>query len=816
MSEITRSQEAALKRRYRDLARGITGEEVMIRTGAPDCLGATSAKPVIILGFHHPYLKDLDEPHTIACLDGTFAHEVMHRLLTKFSILKKISKSYSGMEQRIMFTINNIMEDNYIERMAPEFLGEFLIKALVYMRQHVYNLSPRIDEGSSPYSEFEIAAIQYGDGGILKGQFKSKEAHDIFFECLPLFDDYMREPDPMKRYRLAEEVLDMTRPLWESMSGDDMDDLMKDLGKCGREDADSAGSSSSPTPITIPKSKLKEMGIDPKDLKRSKTKKSKGSPAIVIIDDEPDDDDSSGGTSGKESDSDSSESSSSKSGKAATKSSGKPSDSSPEGGASGSSESDAMDSETSDGGSDKEMDFPSDESLFGDSDDKSDSSDSKGSSDDGSDDSSDTDDSFDHGMEMPDFDDFGDDLFASAKDSDADDGDTDAEGKDADSESGDTSEGDSKDDTADDSDPDSSDISDIEDGKPSDSDPDTRSGDPEEGEDVVDTTEFELSEDDLAHIMSELDAAMDAEYNDTRADDSAADLTLDYPVSDGYDNCCKGKTCANVRVKLDENALDAYRIQYEEIVAGMSSNITMLAKNLERIFKEDTGEKSYKTSGIVSVPRLAGARKTARVFTRRRNPKGLKDVHVCLLIDESGSTRGSIEQTLRNACIGLSEVFAKLHMKTSIIGFTGDTNAPGLSGTYHAVHYHYINGDNTPKNRLKLLTSKARCENFDGYSIRYAGEYLKKQKEEFKLLIVLSDGAPACQTYYRGVNGVLDTKLAVKEASKYCKVVGILVGGSNPVKHQEMYGYNFLHIPTLSDMFNGLGAVIKKQIKDWS
>jgi nitric oxide reductase activation protein len=155
-------------------------------------------------------------------------------------------------------------------------------------------------------------------------------------------------------------------------------------------------------------------------------------------------------------------------------------------------------------------------------------------------------------------------------------------------------------------------------------------------------------------------------------------------------------------------------------------------------------------------------------------------------------------------------------MKTSVIGFTGDTSAPGLPGTYHAVHYHYLNGDNTPNNRLKLLTSRARVENFDGYSIRYAGEYLKRQKEEFKLLIVLSDGCPACRTYYSGKNGVLDTKLAVKEASKYCKVVGVLAGSSDPSKHQEMYGYNFLYIPTLSDLFNSLGAVIKKNIKDWS
>ena len=321
--------------------------------------------------------------------------------------------------------------------------------------------------------------------------------------------------------------------------------------------------------------------------------------------------------------------------------------------------------------------------------------------------------------------------------------------------------------------------------------------------------EMEVSPEDLDSAEADFESAMraiESEESETKEDHA---VNLDFPVKGGYKKGCSSATCRNIKVKVNPSDRDALALEYEKIVNPMRSMINHLANQLKRILRNDRSEKVYKTSGKISIERLSSGKLTAYMFTKRREPHNKCDADIFILCDESGSMDwGNKSRLCRAAAIALAEALRNLGISLHIVGFTADEGAD-------ADHFHYMNGNNTRDTRLALMNISARSNNYDGYSIRYATEYLKKRPSAHKLLIVISDGQPACSRYYSGDDGVRDTAMAIKDASKYFPVVGILIGNENPETHRKMYGYNFIHISNPNDLFSGLAKTIAKQIKNW-
>ena len=178
-----------------------------------------------------------------------------------------------------------------------------------------------------------------------------------------------------------------------------------------------------------------------------------------------------------------------------------------------------------------------------------------------------------------------------------------------------------------------------------------------------------------------------------------------------------------------------------------------------------------------------------------------------MAIDESASMRGDKIKVARLTAILLAEVFAKIGITVKIIGFT-DTCG-------HPEHYHYISWKNTPQDRLKLLNISAKLDNFDGYSIRYCGEILKKRPERHKMLIVVSDGYPVTHAYSTLGAGIADTRNAIREVSRFSKVFGVLIGSGTAEFHHIMYGNNLLHISKVDELPQRLAKKISTIIKGW-
>jgi len=178
-----------------------------------------------------------------------------------------------------------------------------------------------------------------------------------------------------------------------------------------------------------------------------------------------------------------------------------------------------------------------------------------------------------------------------------------------------------------------------------------------------------------------------------------------------------------------------------------------------------------------------------------------------LLVDQSGSMEGSKIRCARNTAIGLSEVFGKLNITTSVIGFTNCGKT--------VQQYHYLHWKNTLNDRIRLLHISAERDNFDGYSIRYATKLLEKRSEQHKILIVISDGLPACSYYRNFSHGVTDTSQAIREAEKVADVIGVAVHTDDTDVLHAMYRSSFLQVDDENELFQNLSRKIKEKIKGW-
>ena len=266
---------------------------------------------------------------------------------------------------------------------------------------------------------------------------------------------------------------------------------------------------------------------------------------------------------------------------------------------------------------------------------------------------------------------------------------------------------------------------------------------------------------------------------------------------------------SNVKVNLKDDRVA--KSEYNKVKRKHLNSVLNVVKQLKKLFAESVEETDYRSSGKLSIPRTMSSTKTAKLFTKTITPEDKSDMAVMVLIDESGSMSGSRIERAKEAAINITEVFGQLGIPTYIMGFTADMHG------YSSLHYHYSDWRNLPSDRLKLTSIKAKCNNFDGYAIRYASKVLNLRKETHKILFVISDGQPAAQAYGYWDNeaGYRDTKDAIFESRELGQnVLGVAIG-SDIDTLQKMYGKDFIYIDRGADLFQGMMKRFKEMVKKW-
>jgi cobaltochelatase CobT len=208
--------------------------------------------------------------------------------------------------------------------------------------------------------------------------------------------------------------------------------------------------------------------------------------------------------------------------------------------------------------------------------------------------------------------------------------------------------------------------------------------------------------------------------------------------------------------KLRKN-LDLQLVNLQAFVSKLANKLQrlLLAKQ-NRSWEFDLEEGSLDTSKLT---RVIMDPHHSLAFKKEKNID-FKDTIVTLLIDNSGSMRGR-PITVAAICADiLSRTLERCSVKVEILGFTtqnwkggkcrehwnlnGKPKNPGrLNELRHIIYKAADSPWRQTKNNLGLMLKEGLLkENIDGEAIQWACSRIFKRKEERKILMVISDGAP--------------------------------------------------------------------------
>ena len=283
---------------------------------------------------------------------------------------------------------------------------------------------------------------------------------------------------------------------------------------------------------------------------------------------------------------------------------------------------------------------------------------------------------------------------------------------------------------------------------------------------------------------------------DTKQDEAQSTLSADFDLSDQQineqiDNTDNSKDISeNVLQKNNINNIDQdYKIfttEFDEIskadnledlseikklrknldlqLVGFQDLITKLANKLQRqlLAKQNRSWEFDLEEGVLDSSKLTRIIMDPYNSLSFMKEKDLdfKDTIVTLLIDNSGSMRGR-PITIAAICADiLSRTLERCSVKVEILGFTTKNwkggksreswtknekpkNPGRLNDLRHIIYKSADTQWRQAKNNIGLMLKEGLLkENIDGEAISWAFNRIKKRKEERKILMVISDGAP--------------------------------------------------------------------------
>ena len=282
------------------------------------------------------------------------------------------------------------------------------------------------------------------------------------------------------------------------------------------------------------------------------------------------------------------------------------------------------------------------------------------------------------------------------------------------------------------------------------------------------------------HLQDQTEATMDSDYDidEYKLDEQLIDadsenqtndqiiqkqnlegLDLEYKIfTNQFDEITKAENLEN------SDEASKLRKTLDQQLVGFQDVITKLANKLQRqlLAKQNRAWEFDLEEGLLDsskLPRIIMDPYNSLSFKREKDLE-FKDTIVTLLIDNSGSMRGR-PITIAAICADiLSRTLERCSVKVEILGFTTKNWKGGQSREFWSKkskpknpgrlndlrHIIYKSADThwrQAKNNLGLMLKEGLLkENIDGEAISWAFSRLKRRKEERKILMVISDGAP--------------------------------------------------------------------------
>jgi cobaltochelatase CobT len=269
---------------------------------------------------------------------------------------------------------------------------------------------------------------------------------------------------------------------------------------------------------------------------------------------------------------------------------------------------------------------------------------------------------------------------------------------------------------------------------------------------------FDLSDQQMEEQLEDSDSLKESTENVLQKI-NINNIDQDYKVfTTEFDEIAKAEILEDIKEtqKLRKN-LDQQLVGFQDLITKLANKLQrqLLAKQ-NRAWEFDLEEgllDSSKLTRIIMDPY------NSLSFMKEKD-LDFKDTIVTLLIDNSGSMRGR-PITIAALCADiLSRTLERCSVKVEVLGFTtknwkggksreawAKNDKPKNPGRLNDLrHIIYKSADTQwrqAKNNIGLMLKEGLLkENIDGEAISWAYNRIKKRKEERKILMVISDGAP--------------------------------------------------------------------------
>ena len=225
-----------------------------------------------------------------------------------------------------------------------------------------------------------------------------------------------------------------------------------------------------------------------------------------------------------------------------------------------------------------------------------------------------------------------------------------------------------------------------------------------------------------------------------------------------YDEIAEAKDLEN------ENEITRLRKNLDQQLTNLQNIVTKLANKLQRLLlaKQNRSWEFDLEEGMLDSSKLSRVIINPLHALSYKNEKEteFKDTVVTLLIDNSGSMRGRPISVAAICADILSRTLERCSVKVEILGFTTKNwkggksrekwnvnNKPANPGRLNDLrHIIYKSADEpwrqSKKNLGLMLKEGLLKENIDGEALLWAFRRITKRKEERKILMIISDGAP--------------------------------------------------------------------------
>jgi len=251
----------------------------------------------------------------------------------------------------------------------------------------------------------------------------------------------------------------------------------------------------------------------------------------------------------------------------------------------------------------------------------------------------------------------------------------------------------------------------------------------------------------------------DSSQPDLRKKGKSALGDINYKTyTEEFDEVIKAEELENNEelIRLRKN-LDQQLLQLKNFISKLANKLQrkLLAKQ-NRSWNFDLEEGLLDTSKL---PRIIMDPLNSLSFKKEKDIE-FKDTLVTILIDNSGSMRGKPISVAAICADILSRTLERCAVKVEILGFTTKhwkggssrekwmkNDKPTLPGRLNDLRHIIYKSADTPwrqaKNNMGLMLKEGLLkENIDGEALKWAYNKMNRRKEERKILMVISDGAP--------------------------------------------------------------------------